>query len=176
LETLPGEDVIRPTSQRVKEAMFSAIQFEIKGRKTLDAFAGSGQLGIEALSRGASFCLFLEQAPKAAEILVRNLEHAKLADKARLLPGEALQFLRRAGEEFDLIFLDPPYRTGLLQEAIPLAAERLAPDGILLCEAPSTESLPESAGETALWRSYRHSHTTVHLYRRAKETNAEVAE
>jgi 16S rRNA (guanine(966)-N(2))-methyltransferase RsmD len=167
LATLPGEDVVRPTSQRVKEAMFSAIQFEIKGRSALDAFAGSGQLGIEALSRGAVFCVFLEQSPKAAAILARNLERTKLSEKARLLPGEALQFLRRAGESFDLIFLDPPYGQGLLQEAIPLAAERLAPGGLLLCEAPSGESLPERAGETALRRSYRHGHTTVHLYCRA---------
>jgi 16S rRNA (guanine(966)-N(2))-methyltransferase RsmD len=170
LATLPGEDVVRPTSQRVKEAMFSAIQFEVEGRNALDAFAGSGQLGIEALSRGAAFCVFVERDPKAAVVLGQNLERTKLSENARLLPGDALAFLRRAGESFGLIFLDPPYGAGLLQEAIPLAAERLAPGGLLLCEAPSAESLPERAGETVLWRSYRHGKTTVHLYRNGEES------
>ena len=166
LATLPGEDVVRPTSQRVKEAMFSAVQFEIEGRRALDAFAGCGQLGIEALSRGAVNCVFLEKDARAAEVIQKNLERCNLTEKARQVPGDAIQFLRRQGESFDLIFLDPPYGDGLLQTAIPLATERLAPDGLLLCEAPSRESLPEIAGDTALQKSYRHGKTTVHLYRR----------
>ena len=169
LATLPGEDIVRPTSQRVKEAMFSAIQFEIEGRGALDCFAGCGQLGIEALSRGAPRCVFLEKDAKAAECIQKNLERCGLGERARLIPGDALRFLQRAGEDFDLIFLDPPYGDGLLRQAIPLAAERLAPDGLLLCEAPSGESLPEIMGDTALRKSYRHGKTTVHLYRRAKD-------
>ncbi len=173
LATLPGEEIVRPTSQRVKEAMFSAIQFEIAGRRALDAFAGSGQLGIEALSRGAAFCVFLERDSKAAGMLAQNLERAKLGDKARWVPGDAMQFLRRAGESFDLIFLDPPYGSGLLQAAIPLAGERLAPGGILCCEAPNGESLPTRAGDAVLQKSYRHGRTTVHLFRRQEEGGLE---
>ncbi|MDR2525298.1 MAG: 16S rRNA (guanine(966)-N(2))-methyltransferase RsmD [Oscillospiraceae bacterium] len=171
LAALPGEDIVRPTSQRVKEAMFSTIQFEVDGRTALDAFAGSGQLGIEALSRGAAHCVFIEKDAKAAALLARNLERAKCTARARILPGDALQFLQRQGESFDLVFLDPPYGKGLLQEAIPLVANRLNPGGLLLCEAPTGEALPQQAGTTVLWRSYHHGKTTVHLFKKPSEGN-----
>jgi len=164
LETLPGEDVVRPTSERVKEAMFSAIQFEIAGRVALDAFAGSGQLGIEALSRGAASCLFLEQDNRAAEVIKRNLAHAKFTDEAKLLPVDSLQYLRRTGESFGLIFLDPPFGSELLQQAIPIAAARLSPGGLLVCEAPAKEFLPEQLDDVALRKSYKHGRTKICVY------------
>jgi 16S rRNA (guanine(966)-N(2))-methyltransferase RsmD len=164
LATLPGEDVVRPTSQRVKEAMFSAIQFEIAGRRALDAFAGSGQLGVEALSRGAASCLFLELDGRALQMVRKNLERAKL--EGQLLQVDALQFLRRTAGEFDLIFLDPPYGKGLLQAAIPVAAARLAAEGILVCEAPTPEALPEQCGAVLLHKTYRHGKIKICLYRR----------
>jgi len=169
LATLPGEDVVRPTSQRVKEAMFSAIQFEIAGRAVLDAFAGCGQLGIEALSRGAASCLFLEQDAGALKMIAKNLERCKLADKARLLPAEALQYLRRTADTFGLIFLDPPYGKGLLGQAIPIAAEKLGPGGLLVCEANVRESLPERHGDVALRREYKHGRTKICVYQRESE-------
>ena len=164
LETLPGEQVVRPTSERVKEAMFSAIQFEIEGRAALDAFAGSGQLGIEALSRGAASCLFLEQSAPACEVIQRNLAHAKLLEQSKLLPVDALQYLRRTNETFGLIFLDPPFGGELLQQAIPAAAARLSPGGLLVCEAPAKESLPDTVEDVALRRSYQHGRTKVCVY------------
>jgi len=166
LATLQGEDVVRPTSQRVKEAMFSAIQFEIAGRAALDAFAGSGQLGIEALSRGAVSCVFLEQDPGAAKMIAKNLERCKMSDKAKLMPVEALQYLRRTVDQFGLIFLDPPYGKDLLGQAIPIAAERLEPGGLLVCEAGARESLPERHGDTALRKEYRHGKTKICVYQR----------
>ena len=166
LATLPGEDIVRPTSQRVKEAMFSAVQFEIAGRAVLDAFAGSGQLGIEALSRGAASCLFLESNAKAAEVLAKNLERCRVAERSKLLPADALQYMRRTAERFGLIFLDPPYGAGLLEEAIPLAAALLEPEGLLLCEAPALDSLPEQAGDVALRKSYRHGKTKIQVYQK----------
>ena len=166
LATLPGEDVVRPTSQRVKEAMFSAIQFEIAGRSALDAFAGSGQLGIEALSRGASSCLFLDRDAGALQVVKKNLERAKLSDQAKLLQLDSLQYLRRTAEAFDLIFLDPPYGVDLLQQAIPLAAARLNPGGILVCEAQAAESLPEACEGAALRKAYKHGKTKICVYQR----------
>jgi len=164
LATLPGEDVVRPTSQRVKEAMFSAIQFEIAQRAVLDAFAGSGQLGIEALSRGAASCLFLEQDSGALKMIAKNLERCKLSDKAKLMPADALQYLRRSVDLFGLIFLDPPYGKGLLGQAIPIAAEKLGPGGLLVCEANVKESLPERHGDVALRKEYRHGRTKILVY------------
>ena len=166
LATLPGEDVVRPTSQRVKEAMFSAIQFEIAGCVALDAFAGSGQLGIEALSRGAASCLFLEQDGGALKIIAKNLERCKMNDRAKLMPAEALQYLRRTVDTFGLIFLDPPYGKDLLGQAIPIAAERLEPGGLLVCEANARESLPERHGDVALRKEYRHGKTKICVYQR----------
>jgi len=165
MATLPGEDV-RPTSQRVKEAMFSAIQFEIAGRRVLDAFAGSGQLGIEALSRGAEHCLFLDLDSKALDIVRQNLERSKLIDKAKLMQVDAVQYMRRMADRYDLILLDPPYGTQVLQTAIPVAAEQLNDDGILVCEAPALESLPEQCGNVLLHKTYKHGRTKICVYRK----------
>ena len=166
LATLPGEEVVRPTSQRVKEAMFSAIQFEIAGRNALDAFAGSGQLGIEALSRGAAACLFLEQDGGALKMIDKNLERCRMTDKAKRLQVDALQYLRRSADQFGLIFLDPPYGKDLLGQAIPIAAERLEPGGLLVCEANARESLPDRHGDVALRKEYRHGKTKICVYQR----------
>ena len=169
LSTLPGEEVVRPTSQRVKEAMFSAIQFEVAGKTALDAFAGSGQLGIEALSRGAPLCLFLEQDSGAIEIINQNLERTKLAAQAKVLQVNAVQYLRRTEETFGLVLLDPPYGSPLLHEAIPLAAARLEPGGILVCEAPAHESLPEVIDDVALRKTYKHGKTKLCVYQKAMQ-------
>ena len=166
LATVPGEEVVRPTSQRVKEAMFSAIQFEIAGKAVLDAFAGSGQLGIEALSRGAVSCLFLEQDARAVEVIRRNLERTKLIDQAKIMQLDALQYMRRIPDKFGLILLDPPYGSELLHEAIPVAAARLEPEGLIVCEAGAHESLPEAVEDTLLRRSYKHGKTKICVYQK----------
>ena len=168
LETLPGEEVVRPTSQRVKEAMFSAIQFEIEGRAALDVFAGSGQLGIEALSRGAASCLFLEQDNRACEVIKQNLAHTKFTGQSKLLPVDAMQYMRRCNESFGLIFLDPPFGTDLLQQAVPLAAALLSPGGLLVCEAPEKEALPGQLEDVALRKSYKHGRTKVCVYQKGE--------
>ena len=168
MATLPGEDV-RPTSQRVKEAMFSAIQFEISGRRVLDAFAGSGQLGVEALSRGAGSCLFLDLDGKALAMVKQNITRAKLLGKAKLMQVDAVQYMRRAMEGFGLIFLDPPYGSQLLHAAIPAAAELLGEDGVLVCEAPAQASLPEQCGGVPLRKEYRYGKTKILVYRKMKD-------
>lgn len=137
LETLPGEDT-RPTSDRVKEALFSMIQFEIEGRRALDLFAGSGQLGLEALSRGAQHCVFIDSARAACDMIVANAKKAKLYDKCRISTGEYASFLRNAAnrEQFDIIFLDPPYDADYMSIALASIAEGhlLAPGGRIICE------------------------------------------
>ena len=108
LRTLEGEDV-RPTTDRVKEAVFSIIQFEIEGRRVLDLFAGSGQLGIEALSRGAASATFVDMSKDSLSAVKYNLEHTKLGDNAKVVQTDALSFLKLTKDKFDLVFLDPPY-------------------------------------------------------------------
>ena len=164
LETLDGE-ATRPTAQRVKEALFSAIQFDIEGRRVLDAFAGSGQLGIEALSRGAASCLFIDSARDAAEIVRKNVTAVGMGPVSTVLCQDTMTYLRTARERFDLIFLDPPYASGLLIPAMEAAAALLTPGGILVCESDADTSLPEAAGEFPLYRSYRYSHVKLWIYR-----------
>ena len=107
LELAGGET--RPTADRVKEGVFNIIQFDIEGRRVLDLFAGTGQLGVEALSRGAAEAVFVEQRRDAARLVTENLKLTGLADRARVVNGDALSYLAGAGERFDIVFIDPPY-------------------------------------------------------------------
>ena len=134
-----GRDV-RPTADQVKEAMFNIIQFDVEGRKVLDLFAGTGQLGIEALSRGAAECLFVDSARDSVRLVQENLRRCGLA--ARVLQCDALGILK-SGEKFDLIFLDPPYGSGLEAKAIETVKEFdiLSRGGIMV-----VETRPETAG------------------------------
>lgn len=153
LETLTGDDV-RPTTDRVKEAMFSIIQFQLEGRRVLDLFAGSGQLGIEALSRGAAQAVFVDADRRAVEQVKRNLQHTHLAQNARVVNGDFAAFLRGKVEPFDIAFLDPPYRKGLVQQALPLVAAVMNPGGVILCETPPEEDLSALGGDFVLRKEY----------------------
>ncbi len=137
IETLEGE-ATRPTAERAKEALFSMIQFELEGRKVLDLFAGSGQLGLEALSRGAASCTFIDEAREAVDIIIKNAKNAKLFDRARVSAIDYAAFLRGAagGEKYDIIFLDPPYASNYVAEALKLIDEYdlLALGGRIVCE------------------------------------------
>lgn len=164
LKTLEGENT-RPTIERVKEAVFSIIQFEIEGRRVLDLFAGSGQLGIETLSRGADSAVFIDSDKQAIQIVKANLESTGLGENAAVLQTDALAFLQTSELIFDIVFLDPPYGTGVLQKALPLAAAKTAQGGIIMCEAPFTEKLPESAGAFTLTRIYKYGKTAITTYR-----------
>ena len=125
LEALPGTDVTRPTLSQVKEAMFSIIQFEVEGAAVLDLFAGSGQLGIEALRRGARLAVFVEQSRKAQEVVRQNLLATTLAEHSRVTAMDAIAYLQGCRDHFDIALLDPPYRSGLLEKALPLLCERV---------------------------------------------------
>ena len=111
LQALEGEET-RPTLDRVKEGLFSSIQFVIEGARVLDLFAGSGQLGIEALSRGASFVVFIDQNPAATAIVTQNCKACGVFGASRVATMSAESFLAGSREQFDLVFLDPPYRGG----------------------------------------------------------------
>ena len=112
LKTLPSDDT-RPTSERIKEAMFSSIQFDIESRRVLDLFAGSGQLGLEALSRGALSCTFIDSSREAIEVVKANIAHTGFGDKSKTLVSDAANYVRKAAgkQTFDLVFIDPPYKS-----------------------------------------------------------------
>ena len=120
LEALPGTDITRPTLDQVKEAMFSIVQFDLPGARVLDLYAGSGQLGIEALSRGAARCVFLDENREAVGIVMKNCKSCGVFDRSRVNIGEAARFLSACREQFDLVLLDPPFHTGTLENLLPL--------------------------------------------------------
>ena len=166
LRTLDGNDV-RPTTDRVKEAVFSAIQFDVEGRRILDLFAGSGQMGIEALSRGASEAVFVDSSPDSIAVVRENLKVCGLNGAAVVIQGDALSYLApRAGRrEFDYAFLDPPYGRGILQSVLESVASVVKKGGAIICESPAGEELPETAGDFVIDREYRYGRIKVTFYR-----------
>ena len=163
LEQLVGEDV-RPTTDRVKEAVFSIIQFDIEGRRFLDLFAGSGQMGIEALSRGAKQAVFVDNRRESVAIVKRNLESTKLGENAKVVQMDSISYLNINREKFDFLFLDPPYGTGLLQAALAKAESVMNKGGLILCESPVTEELPEELEDFVKYRQYKYGKIKITSY------------
>ncbi len=160
---------VRPTSDRVKEALFNILQFLIEGRRFLDLFAGSGQIGLEALSRGAQSAVFVDISKDSLRVIRQNIEATGFGCRARAVQADFAGFLRGSRETFDAAFLDPPYRTGLLEQALPLVAARMAPGGIVVCEHPKEEELPETAGRFSKCKTYRYGKIMLTTYRRGEE-------
>ncbi len=167
LETLEGESV-RPTADRIKEAVFSIIQFETEGRVFLDLFAGSGQMGIEALSRGAKEAYFVDSAKKSVETVKRNLKATKLEDNARVFNADFRSFLAAHSEKFDIVFLDPPYKTGMLQEALELSAQAVKETGVIIAENPMDEEILSNYGDFTLDRQYRYGKIKISTFRNSR--------
>jgi 16S rRNA (guanine(966)-N(2))-methyltransferase RsmD len=164
LLTLEGADV-RPTTDKVKEAIFSAIQFDIQGRKFLDLFAGSGQMGIEALSRGAESAVFLDSSRKAVDIVRKNLNNTGFYDRAKVLHTDSLSFLNMNSEMFDIVYLDPPYGTGVLQEVLPAVLENVKKTGIIIVENPEKEEILQNYGDFTLDRQKHYGKIKISMYR-----------
>ena len=167
LGQLQGMDT-RPTTDQVKESIFNIIQFDIEGRRVLDLFAGTGQLGIEALSRGAASCTFVDQRKEAVALVRSNLKLCQLSEKARVVQGEGLSFLYTVREPFHLIFLDPPYKAELLENALKKIAEidMLTENGIIICESPADKVLPELPQPYQKGREYRYGKIKITVYRK----------
>lgn len=155
LETLNGNDV-RPTTDMVKEAVFSIIQFEIEGRTFLDLFAGSGQMGIEAISRGAKKAIFVDSSKNSLAVINRNLETTGFSANAEVKLSDSISFLKNCDEKFDIAFLDPPYRKSLLQKTLEILPMFMNRTGKIICEYPRDDELPEQVGEFVVKKHYRY--------------------
>lgn len=165
LKTLEGRDV-RPTTDKVKEAVFSIIQFEIEGRRVLDLFAGSGQLGIEALSRGAQSVVFVDADKNAIKVVKENLAKTRLDSQASVFQTDSAAFLTMTDRVFDIAFLDPPYGTGLLQRALDKVGDRMAQGGLVICEHPFGETLADEPNGLTKQKEYKYGKTAVTVYRK----------
>ncbi len=164
LITLEGDD-IRPTAAKVKGAIFNSIQFDIEGRTVLDMFAGAGQLGIEALSRGAKHAVFTDLNRQAVNVINQNLTSCKLKENATVFNGDALSYIKTTREKFDIVFIDPPYNKQLTSQALPLITDILNEGGIIVCETDIKEELPESLGNYTISKQDTYSKTKLTIYR-----------
>lgn len=160
-----GKDV-RPTTEVTKEAIFSILNFDLPEAFVLDLFAGSGQLGIEALSRGAKFCVFVDASRASQDLVRKNLAHTGLAQQARVAAMDYLAYLSGTRDVFDIALLDPPYETEMIANALPILAEKMSERGIILCETDKREQLPSHAGAFSIHREYRYGKSKLTVYRR----------
>ena len=154
---------IRPTTDNVKESLFNIIQFDVEGRKVLDLFAGTGQLGIECLSRGADSVVFVDESREAVNIVKDNLKTCGLS--ASVLQMDALSYLRGCGK-FDLIFVDPPYDSNLYEEVLKIinSVDILSDGGIIICETRRERQLPEMTEPYRKLREYHYGKVKLCKY------------
>ena len=158
----------RPTTDRVKEALFSIIQFDIPGCRVLDLFGGTGQLGIEALSRGATSAVFVDASETACKLIRENLRRTKLEGQATVIRGDYMEYLRRCRQTFDIIFLDPPYAEVFLENSLNCITEIdiLQSGGIIISERPLDKELSWDFTGFSRSKDYKYGNTLITLYRR----------
>ena len=158
----------RPTTDRVKEALFSVIHFDIPGAHVLDLFGGTGQLGIEALSRGAKRAVFVDESDKACKLINENLRRTRLEQEGTVVRGDYLAYLGRCREKFNIIFLDPPYAEVFLENALKRITEIdiLQSGGIIVTERPLGKDLPFDFEGYERSKDYKYGNTLITLYRK----------
>lgn len=175
LETLEGLDT-RPTAERVKEAVFSMIQFELEGRTVLDLFGGSGQMALEALSRGAAKATIVDNNPEAVQIIKKNAKHTNLFEKTVVLNSDFRSYIRgnKGREQFDIIFLDPPYEMKVLSETVTKLTEAnmVRENGIIIMETDDKEPIEVAGYNVRRHARYGRIYITV-LEKEAVENDAE---
>ena len=159
----------RPTADRVKEALFSIINFDIPGARVLDLFGGTGQLGIEALSRGAKSAVFVDSGEDACRLIRENLKRAKLEQDARVVRSDYMDYLRRCRENYEIILLDPPYAEVFLENALKCITEIdiLQSGGIIVTERPLGKELPWDFEGYTRSRDYKYGKILLTIYRKA---------
>ena len=165
LDTLEGDNT-RPTTDRVKEGLFSSIQFQIAGRRVLDLFCGSGQLSLEALSRGAEFAVLVDAERKATEIAKQNALRTKLMKQTRIVTSDYKDFLKNSKEQFNLIFLDPPYSPKILDEVLTKLHENdiIGEEAIIVCES-AEDGIPKNENFEII-KTYKYGKVFVSLLKK----------
>ena len=175
----PEGSKTRPTTDRVKEAVFSIIQFQIPGAKVLDLFAGTGQLGIEALSRGAKNAVFVDEAEAACALVRENLRRTKLQDYAKIIRSDYLRYLESCRDQFDIIFLDPPYAEVYLENSLKFITEIdiLQTGGIIIAEYPVGKEFSWDFPGFSRSKDYKYGNTVLTVFRkeRAADENCDLS-
>ena len=172
----PKDESVRPTTEMTKEGLFSSIQFEIEGRRVLDLFAGSGQLGLEAVSRGAALAVFVDSATASVELVKSNARKTGLFDRCRVLHTDYAAYLKGFSDTpFDYVFVDPPYGLHLIEDAL----RRLFKSGcvgestLIFCESDTAEISISSVPEAEIVKQYKYGKTYVHVVKKKDASPAE---
>ncbi|MGI6731194.1 MAG: 16S rRNA (guanine(966)-N(2))-methyltransferase RsmD [Anaerovoracaceae bacterium] len=142
----PFDDRVRPTSDQVKESIFNIIAMYVEDSVVIDLFSGTGNLGLEAISRGASRCYFVDNSRESIELTKKNIHHCKVEDQSIVLHGNYEQMLGRIKEKADMIFLDPPYEHGMITKCLDAISKQniLSESGIIVAEYDAGEVLPDT--------------------------------
>lgn len=164
----PNGMATRPTADRVKEAMFSIIQFDIPAASVLDLFGGTGQLGIEALSRDAKRAVFVDEREDACKLIRENLKRTKFEQMGKVVRSDYLAYLCSCREKFDIIFLDPPYAEVFLENSLKMITEIdiLQSGGIIVAERPLGKELPWEFDGFVRSKDYKYGKTLITIYRK----------
>ena len=164
----PNGMATRPTADRVKEALFNIIQFDVPAARVLDLFGGTGQLGIEALSREAKSAVFVDEREEACRLIKENLKRTKLEQYGRVIRADYMTYLRSCKEKFDIIILDPPYAEVFLENSLKTITEIdiLQTGGIIIAERPNGKELLLDFPGYSRSRDYKYGNTLITIYRK----------
>jgi 16S rRNA (guanine(966)-N(2))-methyltransferase RsmD len=170
---MPLDKQIRPTPGKVKEALFSMVGHDLSGTTAIDLFSGTGNLGLEAVSRGAEKVYFGEKSKEGYQLISKNIDTLGVAGCCKLVRGNFEQVLAKIPEPVDLIFLDPPYEAGLMEASLESIWTKnlLKEDGVIAAEHDARQILPDSIGGFRLWKSKKYGNTEITLYTTASEEN-----
>jgi 16S rRNA (guanine(966)-N(2))-methyltransferase RsmD len=164
---------VRPTADKVKEAIFSAVQFELEGARVLDLFAGSGQMGIEALSRGAERAVFIDSSLRSIRCVNENLRNTGFERQSEVINRDSYDYIKLTSQTFDIIILDPPYRYNHIANILPFAAKKLRDGGIIICEYETEADEPAAPEGMRLRKTYRYGKINVSIFCKPSEEVAD---
>ena len=162
----PSDNRVRPTTDKVKEAVFSMVAGYLPGSVVVDLFAGTGNLGLEAISRGAARAYFVDKDRTSISMVRENVKHCKVEDRSVILWSDFKSVFKKINDKVDVIFLDPPYSAGYMEECFSIIAESeiLEEDGRIVAEHSSAETLPEEMSGMVLIKSKRYGKISVSIY------------
>lgn len=174
LEAPNGMDV-RPTSDMIKEAMFNILMNEVYGAICVDLFAGTGNLGLEALSRGAEKCYFCDNSRESIKFIKSNIDKCGAKEKSKVIFGDYMKCLQRMTEKADIFFVDPPYNSGMYEKVLEsiISLDLLADDGIILTEHDKYLEVPEKVGNLEVYKERKYGKKVLTFYRKRVEGETE---
>lgn len=177
LESPAGYDV-RPTSDKVKEAVFNIIMNEVWDATCVDLFAGTGNMGLEALSRGAKKCYFGDNSRESINLIKNNVKMCRAEDKSVIIAGDYSKILGRINEKVDIFFLDPPYKDGLYENCLEIidSLDLLSEEGIIVAEHGVRDYVPETVGSLEIIKERKYGKIMVTIYAKKSEVHTEEEE